>query len=274
MAGTGCSSHLAPGISRHPGNRRPCAFSLVELLLAMGTMALMMAFALPAVGPLYTAGDATKAAYDVAGVLENARAYALANHTYVWVGFFEEDAVRGDAVAGTGRIILSTVASRDGTLIYDPNSVASPAKAISPGRLLQVQKLVKIENMRLMTASSATGAVFPRGTGTGDGDPFLTRPAVTGATAQIGDTTPVNPSLTPFQYPVGNASLPAKYLFAKVIQFSPRGEARVNNTNYSLKPVVEIGLQPARGNTAQGENRNVAAIQVTGLLGNVKIYRR
>ncbi|MDD5349376.1 MAG: hypothetical protein PHQ12_04115 [Chthoniobacteraceae bacterium] len=258
-------------LKRHrPGAGRRAAFTLVESLTVMIAMALMMALAIPVVQPARAAEEMTRAAYDVAGVLENARAYAIAHHTYVWVGFYEEDAAKGNAVAGTGRVILSTVASRDGTTIYDPNQVESPATAINPGRLTQIQKLVKIENVHLKTAVSG-GAVFPRGSGTGD--TFPTRPAVSTATAQIGDSSPPNPSLTPFQYPVGSDTLPAKYLFSKVIQFSPRGEARVDNTNYSIKPVVEIGLQPSRGNTVDAANANVAAVQVSGLLGNVKIYR-
>ena len=35
------------------------------------------------------------AAHEVAGALETARSYAMANNTYTWVGFFEEDASSG-----------------------------------------------------------------------------------------------------------------------------------------------------------------------------------
>ena len=66
----------------------------------------------------------------------------------------------------------------------------------------------------------------------------------------------------------------AQYNFTKAIEISPRGEVRVNNTNYSVKPVVEIGLQPTYGTLVDTANRNVAAVQITGVLGNVKIYRR
>ncbi len=244
------------------------AFSFIELLTALGMVVTLMTLVAPAVLPMQSAGNMAQAAYEMAEVLENARAYAAANNTYVWVGFYEEDASRGRAVAGTGRVILSTVASKDGTIPYD--AVKSPATPIDPGRLTQVCKLAKIENIHLKTASSASGADFPKGLGTGN--TFKTRPTVSGVTAQIGDSSP-SASLTPFQYPVGSANLAAQYLFSKVIQFSPRGEARVNNTNYSIKPVVEIGLQPTRGSMVDGANRNVAAVQVTGLLGKVTVYR-
>jgi hypothetical protein len=33
----------------------------------------------------------TSAAYAIKGVLEQGRTYAMANNTYTWVGFYEED---------------------------------------------------------------------------------------------------------------------------------------------------------------------------------------
>ena len=255
--------------SCRPKSRPHAAFSLIESLSAAGLMVILMALVVPAIWPTQNAESMTRSAYEVAGVLENARAYALANNTYVWVGFYEEDAAKGPAVSGTGRLVLSTVASRDGTTIYPPDP-KSPATKIDPSRLTQIGKLKKVENIHLKTAS-ASDPVFPKGDGTGD--TFLTRPTVSGLTAQIGDRSPTNASLTPFQYPVGGTGLPVQYLFSKVIQFSPRGEAQVDNTNYSIKPVVEIGLQPSRGSAVDARNPNAAAVQVTGLLANVKVYR-
>ena len=252
-----------------PRSKPHAAFSLIESLSAVGLMATLMALVVPAIWPTQNAESMTRNAYEVAEVLENARAYALANNTYVWVGFYEEDAAKGNAVPGTGRIVLSTVASKDGTTIYN-SKPESPATPIDPSRLTQIGKLTKVENVHLKTAS-ASDPVFPKGSGAGD--TFLTRPTVSGLTAQIGDRSPTNASLTPFQYPVGGTGLPAQYLFSKAIQFSPRGEVRVDNINYAIKPVVEIGLQPARGNAVDARNRNAAAVQVTGLLANVKVYR-
>lgn len=244
------------------------AFSLLELLVVMAIMVVMMALMAPAFIQIKGAGDVTKAAYDVAGVLENARAYATANNTYVWVGFFEEDQSKTDRTAGVGRIVLSVVASKDGTVIYTASA------AIDPTRLVQINKPVKIDNVHLKTA----GATFPIGTGTGT--TFDTRPAVdaTDGTAQIGDTSPPD-SQTPFQYPVGSPAPTAQYTFKKAIQFSPRGEASVTSfkapaTKYQPRAIVEIGLQPTHGNAVDVNSKNVVAVQVTGIVSNVKIYRR
>src|SRR5206468_7740127 len=125
-----------------------------------------------------------------------------------------------------------------------------------------------IDNIHLKT--------FPDPTATPPPDTFETRPAPGLNTARIGDNSPDNPSLSPFRYPVGTGTT-AQYTFTKVVQFSPRGEARIDNNNYSLKTVIEIGVQPTHG-TALVANpanpQNPVAVQLTGVGGNVKIYRR
>ena len=236
----------------------------------MAILIIVLSLVVPAFTSSKRAGDTTNAAFEVAGVLENARAYAMANNTYVWVGFFEADASISSAAttAGIGRIIISTVGSKDGTLPYDPKS---PAK-LDPSRLFQINKLTTIENIHLKTAGSEN---FPIGSDVG-GDTFATRPAVDGPLAQIGDTSPTD-STTPFQYPVGVHAAAAQYTFSKVLQFSPRGEVTVTSGTtipFPLSKTVEVGLQPARGKKVDEASPNVVAIQITGIAGNVKIYRR
>ncbi len=74
----------------------------------------------------------------------------------------------------------------------------------------------------------------------------------------------------------------AQYLFTKIIQFSPRGEGVIDNSNYTLAPVSEIGVQASHGTAlavtvdpVTGKYLgNLVAVQLTGVGGNVKIYRR
>ncbi len=242
-------------------------FTLFELLVVMGIIVVMMLLITPAFTSIKSAGDATSAAYTVKGVLEQARSYAMANNTYTWVGFYEEDVSKAStnpATSGTGRVVMSIVASKDGTIVYDPNSLAK----VDTTRLIQVGKLTKIENVHLAT--------FTNGPGTGS--TFDTRPPVA---YRIGDTTTPPNSLTPFQYPVGNPEPAAQYTFLKAVQFSPRGEGRVDNNSYSLTTAAEIGLIQSHGNVAPTPSPsagnypgNVVAIQFTGVGGSVKIYRR
>ncbi len=248
---------------------RNAAFTLVELLAVIAIIVVLSALILPAFTSLNAGGNITKATYDVAEALENARAYAMATNTYVWVGFFEEtqtQASTNPATAGIGRIILSVVASRDGTIIYNPNSSSSPfiTSAVMAQSLTQLGKLVKIDNMHLQTFA----------VGNGTGVTFATRPAANGTAAQIGPAMLASKaSQAPFQYPVGNPAPTAQYTFQTAIQFSPRGEARLDDSSQALKPVLEIGLQPTHGTAVDTNNANVAAVQIAGVTGAVKVYR-
>ena len=245
---------------------RSRAFTLIELLVVMGIIAILLVLMAPAFTTLKSAGDVTSAANTIKGVLDQARTYAMANNTYSWVGFYEEDVSTpstNPATPGTGRIVVSIVASKDGTMIYTGN--LSSSVILDPPTstaLIQVGKLAKIDNVHLKTFPT------PPPTSTPPPDTFDTRPAVS-STAQIGDSTPPNPSLT-FHYPVGSSS--PQYTFVKAVQFSPRGEAVIDNSNYTSTPVSEIGIQPTHGVTLSLTNNS--AIQLTGMSGDVKIYRQ
>jgi len=170
---------------------------------------------------------------------------------------------------------MSIVASKDGTKVYDANSTS-----IDPTRLIQVGKLVKLENIHL--------GLLPLGTGTPPGDTFDSRPLPTPAPAndsRFGElngspTAPTTNSQYPFQYPVGSPAL-AQYTFQKTLQFNPRGESTINSglgvggvVTYDVKRIVEVGLQATHGTQVDTISPNLVAVQITGFGGSVKIYRR
>jgi hypothetical protein len=235
-------------------------------MVVIGMVVVLTVLLAPAVTSLKGAGDITNAAYTIKGLLEQARAHALINNTYTWVGFFEENGAvpsTNPPTAGTGRVVISTVASKDGTIVYQ-QPVTSPSTPMDPGKLVQVSKLIKLDYVHLRT--------FPNGTGTGV-DSFLTRPPIPGAApdnAKIGDTSPPA-SLRPFQYPVGNSAMPAQYTFAKAIEFSPRGECRVNNNNFTIRALLEVTFQPVRGAVLDANKPH--AVQMNGFGGNFKLYQ-
>jgi prepilin-type N-terminal cleavage/methylation domain-containing protein len=256
-------AHASPSLDSQLRVRcswREGAFTLVELLVVMGIIAILMVLIAPAFTTIKGGSDVTGAAYTIKGVLDTARTYAKANNTYVWVGFFEEDvASTTPGTAGVGRLVMSIVASKDGTLIYSSGNPGT----IDTTRLIQVDKLTKVDNVHL--AAIADGA--------GGGSTFDTRPPVTvnGTPYRIGDTIPPNTG-TLFQYPAGSP-----YTFAKAVQFSPGGEARIINsaTSYSLQAVAEVGLEPTHGNaTPAATPANVVAIQFGGVGAGVMIYRK
>jgi prepilin-type N-terminal cleavage/methylation domain-containing protein len=260
--------------------REPCGFTLVELLFVTAAIGSLMVLVAPAFTAIKRSSDVTNAAYTIKSLLEQARNCAMANNTYVWIGFYEEDgsapSATPTAIPGTGRLVISIAASKDGTTVYDPNSGSNP-DPIDPARLMQLGKLVKIENTHL--------PLFAVGSGTGDS--FDARPTLQFDPAGVGyndsrfgeinlsgnQSAPTTNSRFPFQYPVGSPAPTAQYTFRKTLQFNPRGECSINST-YKMRRVVEIGLQPTHGNMTDTNTRNVIAIQFSGIGGNFKIYRR
>ena len=279
------SRRLRPFVARG----RCLGFTLLELLIVVGIIAVLLVLLAPAFTTIKGAGDVTSAAYTIKGALETARTYAKANNTYVWVGFAEENAGSNTPATPTatpaaspypsGRVVMAIVASRDGTTIYNPNSLNNP-DPIDPTKLTVVTKLVKVDNVHL--------PLFAAGTGTGDS--FDARPSPSPGSdynySRFGDlnlaglSAPLTDSQFPFQYPVGAPAPTAQYVFRKTLQFTPRGECRINST-YDVRRVIEIGLLQTHGSivptptpSAGNYIGNVAAVQITGFGSSVKIYRR
>jgi type II secretory pathway pseudopilin PulG len=266
---------------------RASAFTLLELLIVVGIIALLLVLLAPAFTTIKSGGDVTSAAYTIKGVLDTARTYAKANNTYTWVGFYEEDVSQrstNPSTPGVGRLVMSIVASRDGTNVYSSGiniCVGSATGTICPDKLIQIGKLIKIENVHL--------PLFALGSGTGD--TFDARPSPSPASdanySRFGELNGTAPNTAPlttphnFQYPVGNPAPAAQYTFNKILQFSPRGESRVNGDSYDIRRVVEVGLLqthatvvPTPSPAAGQYPGNVVAVQINGFSGDVRIYRR
>jgi prepilin-type N-terminal cleavage/methylation domain-containing protein len=251
---------------------REGGFTLLELLIVVGIIGLLMVLIAPAFTTIKGGTDVTSAAYTIKGVLDTARTYAKANNTYTWVGFFEDDVSSSTpGTPGIGRIVMSIVASKDGTMLY--TAPLTTVVTLPSASLIQVGKLTKIDNVHLKT--------FPDPTLTPPPDNFTTRPtpgtAPNDLTARIGnDTTdpatavaPANPLLR-FPYPLGGT----QYTFAKIVQFSPRGEGVITNSNYSLARISEIGAEPTHGAVVPSSTpANVVAVQFNAFAGDVRVYR-
>jgi hypothetical protein len=222
------------------------------LLVVIGIIAVLMVLIVPAFTSLKSGGDVTSAAYTIKGVLDTARTYAKANNTYTWVGFAGSIGPNTDPNLVTGQVRLAIVASKDGTNLWSANNT------LPPDKLTQVGKMMTLDNIHI----GDTGA--PQNNGT----EFESRDTVDN------DHRISTSENTPYPFTVQGQP------FNKWIQFSPRGEALVHGGAFSIVKAAEIGVLPTHG-TALAVTQsgalwlgNVAAIQIRGFTGDVRIYRR
>ena len=247
----------------------------MELLAVLVVLGILAVLIIPAVQGINSASALTNAANGVAGSLERARAYAMANNLYVYVGIAEvsadvsKDTVPQKAATSTagGRLAIVAVAVRDGTRGYSLlSTLPSPAWTSynNGSSLMALGSVETFENIHL----AALGAP--------PSDGPMVRPSVT-ATYVLGSSS--SKSVTPFAWPLGSALAGGQYYFEKVIQFDPQGTARIQYSTNQDNVVhwMEIGLQQTHGSTIPAlptaGTGAVAAILVDGMTGSVRVYR-
>ena len=271
---------------RSPGPGRSgagAAFTLVEMLVVMAIIVIVLGFSGPAVNSIRGGNDFSVSIGTLTGFFEQARAYAVANNTYVYVGIGEfnagQSASASPQVAGIGRLVTCAVATRDGTRGYDVNNPGTWTTNYSTIllNLAAIDKLHVYDNTQLTDFSTqpANGQPVPAASpGTN-----MYRPAVS-TDYFLGHTDPGNIVQTPLAWPLGAALLHGQYNFSQVVQFDPQGVARLQflTSGTSVVPTMEIDLQPTHGNIAPPAptNQNIgsqAAIQIDCITGGVRFYR-
>ena len=249
------------------------AFTLLELLAVIAIIVLITALAIPTLSGNKGAADVNQAAYDVAGALQQARAYAITNNTYVWVGITEVDQSQSSSASpqatGYGRLAMAVIASKDGTKIYDETAsnigVDWAAKTAGGTGLIQIGKLLRLEKTHLADSLGAPTSGK------------MQRPAVS-SVYRLGNASCA--SVLSFSYPLGKTASSPQYVFTKVIQFDSQGTAKIMmKSNYdTIIEWMEIGLQQMKGTNppptpANPNVGNHIALQLDGLTGALKMYR-
>ena len=235
---------------------RTRAFTLLELLIVVGIIGLLLVLLAPAFTTIKGGTDVTSAAYTIKGVLDAGRTYAKANNTYTWVGFAGSI---GSTV--TGSVALVVVASKDGTDLGTSVNQVGNRVNITAG-VIPVGKVMRLDNAHIGDTGTPQPSPSPA-------PEFETRAPVI-VNYRIG--------ATGTQYDSDYYFIEQETQFDRWIRFSPRGEAVVKGGATQINQYAEVGLLPTHGTTLAASinpaSGNLVAIQISGIGGNVRIYRR
>jgi len=255
----------------------------LELLIVVGIIVVLLVLIAPVFTSLKSGGDVTSAINGIEGLLQNARTYAKANHTYVFVGFAEVDSsvnpsVSPQLTAGPtpyGRVAVAVVAAKDGTrqVPYTSTDPAGDwsANYANGSHLVALGKLERYENLHFLVD-------FGSWTLTDHPNSNMARYQPTGTTYTLGN--PGSTSVTPFAWPLGSALGSGQYQFNKVINFDPTGVARIATATNAdeIARIMEIDFQPTHGTLVpppptNQDVGNHAVIQIAPTSGATRIYR-
>ena len=260
---------------------RRSAFTLVELLVVLAIVVILGALSFKSFSGILSGGF-NQVVSDMSQALAQARAYAMANNTYVYVGFDEVNAADTSTTpaTGTGLVVVAIAASADGTNGFDPGVTTwspynSTTQSASTYNLVAISKLMKFPNVHLPLGSTwpTTGIPSPGSTGS-----LGTRPAPSSPNYFLNLT--ANPSTAGkgFSWPVGFSPGTVNYNFSNLIRFGPQGDATIlaltsGTPTVTTVDYIEIGVEPSHGNTVGTTPTNVCALQIDGSTGLVKTYR-
>jgi prepilin-type N-terminal cleavage/methylation domain-containing protein len=227
-------------------SRRVRAFTLIELLVVLAIMAILMVVSMLSFQGMNNSGKFNKAVGEISGILEQGRAYAVAQNTYVWVVFYENDPANGPK-----EVYVGSFTSNDGT---DPFNWTGSVTLPTPGTvgtttLTQIARTYHYQGLHLQTTTLPNAPTSPNLPATG--------------------TTIPNFQLTA-QGSSGTVSLSNASPVYWLIQFTPTGAAR-NSANTINS--IWFGLQPALSQTVL-DTHNIASMDVDGLSGLTTVYRQ
>ena len=275
--------------TRERGRRSP-GFTLLEMLIVVAIVGLLLVLIAPAFTTIKSGSDFTNAVYGIQGLLENARTYAKANNTYVFVGFAEVDSSIDPSISpqvvGYGRVTAAVVASKDGTRHFQyatsnqgadwqANYADSTTPEYRGGHLTPIGKLQRFENLHFVPVD------FGSWTPTGHPGSKMARFQPTGPPYILGNA--ASSSVTPFTWPLGSPlNSGYQYKFDRVINFDPTGTARIATANNAdaIVSVMEIDLLTTHGTAPSPtptpfiqDVGNHAAIQIAPMSGEIRVYR-
>ncbi len=189
----------------------PTAFSLVELLVVMGIIALIVAAGIPAVRSITASRGVSQAANELAAACETARLTALGQRTFVWVGVQNRDDT------ATYGVHIGIAASKDGS--------ASP----TPTNQLPIGRASLVRGVRLTPYNTLPTEIRDNWTGKSEVTADLAAGTASGVELKVGA---------------------ALFTDKRTLTFTPSGEVLLIGTPSAtdkFDKAIGIGLAPRAG---------------------------
>jgi len=270
---------------------RRSAFTLVELLVVLAIVVILAALSFKSLSGILSGGF-NQVVSDMSQALAQARAYAMANNTYVYVGFDEVSASDTSATPATGAgnyglVVVAIAASSDGTNGFTNGTTWSSSSAVGTTityNLVAISKLMKFPNVDLPGSQAGSPPSPPAGFTIPSAPPPVNNMYRPTPGYYLSATNP--PSGTsgsycftwPFPNAQGTPPGTVNYYFNNLIRFGPQGDATLitsasKPTTVPMVDYIEVDIQPSHGNTVGTTPTNVCALQIDGSTGLVKTYR-
>ncbi len=95
-------------LTRKSSGQGKAGFTLVELLCVLAIMSIVMATSWSSLAGLMTGSSLTNNAYNLGGLVQQAKTAAMTQNTYVWLGFYSY------TINGAPAVAVATVTSKSG----------------------------------------------------------------------------------------------------------------------------------------------------------------
>lgn len=222
--------------TKGPHRTHFAAFTLLELLIVIGLTLLVMALVAPAFNSLQGGGAMTRAINEVSGLLELARAEAMATRSYVYLGFANTTNAEQNA-----ELRVAAVISTDGS------------SDTSAANLRPLSKLTKFPNIQMVDYAG------------------LPQPVKAAGDVSLQPNADYVVNFAPTAYLKDKFRDPA-FDSCPTVAISPQGEIlHTQNPLVFFRTTASVGLVPTRGTTRVGFNG--AIVSYYGGTGQLRVTR-
>lgn len=129
-------------------------FSLVELLVVMAIMIALVAVSARVMWGMGGQQSPQQAVHELALTFEQARSFAMANNTYVLVGFAER-------TTPDEALLVSAVASMDGTRNFSPDDVELEWRGVMQPKIFRGLRITERQDDDSAPVVRSAGSTFP-----------------------------------------------------------------------------------------------------------------